>query len=27
MGNIKGLPSKGDLERLKSCAVNLARRL
>ena len=27
MGNIKGLPSKDDLERLKSCAVNLAQRL
>lgn len=27
MGNIKGLPSKDDLERLKSSAFNLARRL
>jgi flavorubredoxin len=27
MGNIKGLPSKDDLERIKSCAVNLAQRL
>jgi flavorubredoxin len=27
MGNIKGLPNKDDLERLKNRAVNLARRL
>jgi len=27
MGNIKGLPSKDDLERIKSCAVNLTQRL
>lgn len=27
MGNIKGLPSKDDLERLKTRAVNLAQRL
>ncbi len=27
MGNIKGLPSKDDLERIKSRAVNLVQRL
>jgi len=27
MGNIKGLPSQGDLERIKSSAINLAQRL
>ncbi|MGI5901899.1 MAG: flavodoxin family protein [Desulfitobacteriia bacterium] len=27
MGNIKGLPNKEDLERLKSQAINLAKRI